>query len=112
MKNINQIIRGLPRERRAKVSARAKNLIGEEMALQHVRRALDLTQAQMAKLLGIGQDSVSRIESRSDMLISTLQSYVEGCAFRHRGRANQSGEKADAAKKANGVAQEVKAGSR
>lgn len=77
MKNINQIIRGLPRERRAKVSARAKNLIGEEMALQHVRKALDLTQEQMAKLLGIGQDSVSRIESRSDMLISTLQSYVE-----------------------------------
>ncbi|MGC2810965.1 MAG: helix-turn-helix transcriptional regulator [Bradyrhizobium sp.] len=77
MKNINQIIRGLPRERRAKASARAKNLIGEEMALQHVRKALDLTQEQMAKLLGIGQDSVSRIESRSDMLISTLQSYVE-----------------------------------
>jgi transcriptional regulator with XRE-family HTH domain len=47
------------------------------MALQHVRKALDLTQEQMAKLLGIGQDSVSRIESRSDMLISTLQSYVE-----------------------------------
>lgn len=77
MKNINQIIRGLPRERRAKVYGRAKNLIGEEMALQHVRKALDLTQEQMAKLLGIGQDSVSRIESRSDMLISTLQSYVE-----------------------------------
>src|SRR5437588_10800717 len=47
------------------------------MALQHVRKALDLTQEQMAKLLGIGQDSVSRIESRSDMLISTLQSYIE-----------------------------------
>jgi transcriptional regulator with XRE-family HTH domain len=77
MKNINQIIRGLPPERRAKVSARAKNLIGEEMALQHVRKALDLTQEQMAKLLRIGQDSVSRIESRSDMLISTLRSYIE-----------------------------------
>jgi len=77
MKNINQIIRGLPPERRAKVSARAKNLIGEEMALQHVRKALDLTQEQMAKLLGIGQDSISRIESRSDMLISTLRSYIE-----------------------------------
>jgi transcriptional regulator with XRE-family HTH domain len=47
------------------------------MALQHVRKALDLTQEQMAKLLGIGQDSVSRIETRSDMLISTLQSYIE-----------------------------------
>jgi DNA-binding XRE family transcriptional regulator len=77
MKNINQIIRDLPPERRAKVSARANELIGEELALQHVRKALDLTQEQMAKLLGIGQDSVSRLESRSDMLISTLQSYIE-----------------------------------
>lgn len=77
MRNINQIIRDLPPERRAKVSSRANELIGEEMALQHVRKALDLTQEQMAKLLGIGQDSVSRIESRSDMLISTLQSYIE-----------------------------------
>src|SRR5665647_2434460 len=77
MKDINQIIRGLPSERRAKISARAAELIGEEMALQHVRKALDLTQERMAELLGIGQDSVSRIESRSDMLISTLQSYIE-----------------------------------
>jgi DNA-binding XRE family transcriptional regulator len=77
MKNINQIIQGLPPARRAKISARANELIGEEMALQHVRKALDLTQEQMAKLLGIRQDSVSRIESRSDMLISTLQSYIE-----------------------------------
>src|SRR5712675_236738 len=77
MKNINQIIRDLPPQRRAKISSRANELIGEEMALQHVRKALDLTQKQMAKLLGIGQDSVSRIESRSDMLISTLQSYIE-----------------------------------
>src|SRR5690242_11435539 len=77
MKNINQIIRDLPAERRAKVSARSRELIGEEMALQHVRKALHLTQEQMAKLLGIGQDSVSRIESRSDMLISTLRTYIE-----------------------------------
>ena len=77
MKNINQIIRDLPPGRRAKISSRANELIGEEMALQHVRKALDLTQEQMAKLLGIGQDSVSKIESRSDMLISTLQSYIE-----------------------------------
>jgi DNA-binding XRE family transcriptional regulator len=77
MRNINQIIRDLPPERHTKISSRTKELIGEEMALQHVRKALDLTQEQMAKLLGIGQDSVSRLESRSDMLISTLQSYIE-----------------------------------
>jgi DNA-binding XRE family transcriptional regulator len=77
MKNINQIIGNLPAKRRAKVTARAQQLIGEEMALQHVRKARHLTQEQMAKALNIGQDSVSRLESRSDLLISTLQSYIE-----------------------------------
>jgi DNA-binding XRE family transcriptional regulator len=77
MRNVNDIIRKLPAERRAKIAARSKELIGEEMALQHVRKALDLTQEQMALMLGIGQDSVSRIESRSDMLISTLRTYIE-----------------------------------
>jgi transcriptional regulator with XRE-family HTH domain len=77
MKNINQIIGSLPAKRRAKVTARAQQLIGEEMALQHVRKARHLTQVQMAKTLNIGQDSVSRLESRSDLLVSTLQSYIE-----------------------------------
>jgi len=77
MKNIDQIIRGLSPERRAKIEGRARELIGEEMALQQLRKARQLTQKQMARALGIGQDSVSRLESRSDLLISTLQSYVE-----------------------------------
>lgn len=34
MKNINQIIRDLPPQRRAKISSRASDLIGEEMARQ------------------------------------------------------------------------------
>jgi transcriptional regulator with XRE-family HTH domain len=77
MKNIDQIIGGLSPERRAKIEGRARQLIGEEMALQQLRKALQLTQKQMARVLNIGQDSVSRLESRSDLLISTLQSYVE-----------------------------------
>jgi|SRR5262245_19142416 transcriptional regulator with XRE-family HTH domain len=77
MKNLNQIIDGLSPERRAKIEGRARQLIGEEMALQQLRKARKLTQKQMARALKIGQDSVSRLESRSDLLISTLQSYVE-----------------------------------
>ena len=77
MKNINQIIGELSPERRAKIEGRARQLIGEEMALQQLRKARQLTQKQMARSLKIGQDSVSRLESRSDLLISTLQSYVE-----------------------------------
>ncbi len=77
MKNINQIIGGLSPERRARIEGRARQLIGEEMALQQLRKARELTQQQMARILNVGQDSVSRLESRSDLLISTLQSYVE-----------------------------------
>jgi len=77
MKNINKIIRALPAERRAKISARAEQLIGQEVALQHLRVARRLTQQSIAKVLGVGQDSVSRLESRSDMLLSTLRTYVE-----------------------------------
>jgi transcriptional regulator with XRE-family HTH domain len=77
MKELEQIIAALPAGRRAKVEARARELIGEEMALRHLRQARRLTQKRLARVLRIGQDSVSRIETRSDMLLSTLRSYVE-----------------------------------
>lgn len=77
MKTLDRMIGELPAGRRAKVEARARRLIGEEVALQNLRKARKLTQKQIARTLNIGQDSVSRLESRSDLLISTLQSYVE-----------------------------------
>jgi hypothetical protein len=77
MKTLDQAIAKLPASRRRKVTARAAQLIAEEHALRQLRKARDLTQERMAKLLGIGQDSVSRLESRSDLLLSTLRGYVE-----------------------------------
>jgi len=67
----------LDAKRRRKVAARAAELIAEEMSLRDLRRALEKTQVHMAKALGIGQEGVSRIEQRSDLLLSTLRSYVE-----------------------------------
>lgn len=63
--------------RRAKIQHRASHLIAEEMSLQQLRRAHKLTQAKIGKSLGIGQDSVARLEQRSDALLSTLRHYVE-----------------------------------
>jgi hypothetical protein len=54
----------LPGDRRAKVDARAAELI-------------ERTQVRLARELGIKQETVSRLEKRSDMLLSTLRSYVE-----------------------------------
>ncbi len=73
----DKMIERLPDERRAKIEARVTQLIAEEMTLRDVRKARKLTQERMAELLGIGQDSVSRLEKRSDLLLSTLASYIE-----------------------------------
>jgi transcriptional regulator with XRE-family HTH domain len=47
------------------------------MTLQELRRARKLTQVRMAKELGITQDSVSRLEKRTDLLLSTLRKTVK-----------------------------------
>ena len=77
MTNLERIRKALSPARRRKVKARATELIAEEMTLQKLRRARKLTQVRMAKALGIGQDGVSKLEKRSDLLLSTLRKTVE-----------------------------------
>ena len=62
---------------RKKVETCAAELIAEEMTLRELRHARKLTQVKMAKKLGVTQDSVSRLEKRSDLLLSTLRKTVE-----------------------------------
>ena len=67
--------------RRRKVEARAGALIAEEMTLRELRHARKLTQVKMARTLGVTQDSVSRLEKRSDLLLSTLRKTVEAMGW-------------------------------
>ncbi len=62
---------------RLKVETRAAELIAEEMTLRELRHARKLTQVKLARTLGVTQDSVSRLEKRSDLLLSTLRKTVE-----------------------------------
>lgn len=62
---------------RKKIEDRAAEIIAEEMSLRDLRKARKLTQARVAKVLGITQDSVSRLEKRSDLLLSTLRKTVK-----------------------------------
>jgi len=82
MKNLDRIRKQLNPARRKKIAKRAAALISEERTLQELRHAHKLTQKRMAEVLGIGQDSVSRLEQRSDLLISTLRGYVEAMGGR------------------------------
>ena len=77
MKTLEQKMKNIRPARRKKVEVRAAALIAEEMTLQELRQARKLTQVRMAKALGISQDGVSRLEKRSDLLLSTLRKTVE-----------------------------------
>ena len=76
-KTLEDKLSGLSPARRKRVEARTTELITEERSLRDLRRALALTQDRMAEKLGIGQDGISRLEKRSDLLLSTLRTYIE-----------------------------------
>lgn len=74
--SLKQVIAGFSPARKKHIKARTKELIGEEMALSDIRKSRALTQEQVAKRLGGKQVYVSRLESRSDVKVSTLREYV------------------------------------
>ena len=72
-KKLDEVIKALPAARRKKIEQRTMELA----TLKDLRKAAEQTQADMAATLGVGQDTISRLEKRSDMLLSTLRHYVE-----------------------------------
>jgi DNA-binding XRE family transcriptional regulator len=79
-KTFDEVLSGFSRERRRKIEARAAELIQEELTLRELRRLLKKTQASMAESTGVRQESISRIESRADLKVSTLRMLIEALA--------------------------------
>jgi DNA-binding XRE family transcriptional regulator len=47
------------------------------VTLNQLRQARSLTQANLASVLGVNQGSVSKMEKRTDMYVSTLRSFIQ-----------------------------------
>ena len=47
------------------------------VTLNQLREARSLTQANLANILGVNQGSVSKMEKRTDMYVSTLRSFIQ-----------------------------------
>lgn len=77
MITLREEIESLPEDERREVERLTARLIAEEMTLRDLRKARNQTQTRVAKELGINQENVSRLEQRSDLLLSTLRGYVE-----------------------------------
>jgi len=69
-------IASLSPERRAAIEVEANRLQAEYKTLQDLRKARKLTQNQLAELLGKSQVTIAQMEKRSDLLLSTLRSYI------------------------------------
>jgi transcriptional regulator with XRE-family HTH domain len=74
---LKEKIARLTPERRARIEAEADRLHAEYQTLKDLRRARELTQAQLADSLGVRQATIAQLEKRSDLMISTLRNYVE-----------------------------------
>jgi transcriptional regulator with XRE-family HTH domain len=48
-----------------------------EMPLHLLREAREMTHGHLAKILGVNQAAVSKLERRADMYVSTLQSFAK-----------------------------------
>jgi transcriptional regulator with XRE-family HTH domain len=47
------------------------------MQLQALRKSRNVTQIEMANLMSVEQGSISKLERREDMYVSTLREYVK-----------------------------------
>lgn len=74
-KSFKELERKMSAEARARSEAKAQKMI-QEMPLSEIRAARELTQEHLAKLLRVKQASISKLERRADMYISTLRDFV------------------------------------
>ncbi len=83
VKSYNELRKKMSPERREKNKLRTQILL-EEMAINELRKARELTQQDVASKLRVNQAAVSKLERQSDMYISTLRRVLGamGCELR------------------------------
>lgn len=74
--NWKDIRRTLSPEQEEETRRYVKSVV-ESVTLNQLREARSLTQTNLASILGINQGSVSKMEKRTDMYVSTLRSFIQ-----------------------------------
>jgi DNA-binding transcriptional regulator YiaG len=75
-RNFKELHAKMSRAARLRSEKAARKMISE-MGLAQLREAMDLTQESLADTLRVKQASISKMERRSDMYISTLTKIIE-----------------------------------
>lgn len=75
-KKFSELLASMPVQARDNARARTRSMTSE-LTLAELRKAFDVSQEDLAKVLDVKQANVSKIERREDMLLSTLAAYVQ-----------------------------------
>ena len=75
-KPFNELRKKMSPASRARAETLTKQMLAE-MPLHQLRQAMNLTQEELASTLNVKQATVSKLERRDDMYISTLARFVE-----------------------------------
>ncbi len=71
-KPFKTLIKEMPVERQERIKQKVR-ILKKQMALSELRRALQLTQEQLAETMRLNQAAVSKFEHQSDLYVSTLR---------------------------------------
>jgi DNA-binding transcriptional regulator YiaG len=74
-KSFRELRKKMSPERQARAKARTDEMLAE-LALQELRRALNLTQEEVAAAMQMNQGAVSKMEHQSDIYVSTLRKFI------------------------------------
>ncbi len=80
-KNFKDLQEKMPPEARARAEAKARKMLSA-MALNELRVARQMTQEHLAARLKISQASISKMERRADIYVSTLQHTIKAMGGR------------------------------
>ncbi len=76
-RTLEEVMSALPEARRKRIERRGEELLQEYLTLRELRKAREMTQEALADRLNVKQENISRLEKRTDMMLSTLRGYVE-----------------------------------
>jgi len=74
--NFRKVREGMAPERQERIRKRTEELLAE-LPLQELRQARALSQQELAEVLGLNQATISKLERRTDMYLSSLRRFVE-----------------------------------
>lgn len=79
-----ELTKNWPARRRLRVDRRKADMLRDidEAALAELRKALRVSQEELAKALGKSQAAVAQMEQRADMKVSTLRETIEAMGGR------------------------------